>query len=94
TSLGTFRQRYADTLKPDDKVDVLIRPDDIVHDDSSGITALVSDKTFRGSHILYQLTLDSGETVECLALSHHNHAIGEHIGIRLDLDHLVLFARV
>ena len=93
TSLGTFRQRYADTLKPDDKVDVLIRPDDIVHDDSSGITALVSDKTFRGSHILYQLTLDSGETVECLALSHHNHAIGEHIGIRLDLDHLVLFAR-
>jgi iron(III) transport system ATP-binding protein len=94
TSLGTFSQRYADTLKPDDKVDVLIRPDDIVHDDSSGITALVSDKTFRGSHILYQLTLDSAETVECLALSHHNHAIGEYIGIRLDLDHLVLFERV
>jgi iron(III) transport system ATP-binding protein len=93
TSLGTFRQRYADSLQAGDRVDVLIRPDDIVHDDNSGITALVSDKTFRGSHILYQLTLASGEVAECLALSHHNHAIGEHIGIRLDLDHLVLFLR-
>ncbi|WP_215396947.1 ABC transporter ATP-binding protein [Rheinheimera oceanensis] len=93
TSLGLFRQRYASTAKPGDKVDVLIRPDDIVHDDSSGITAQVTDKAFRGSHIMYQLKLQSGEPVQCLALSHHNHAIGEQIGIRLDLDHLVLFPR-
>jgi iron(III) transport system ATP-binding protein len=93
TSLGLFRQRYASTAQPGDKVDVLIRPDDIVHDDSSGITAQVTDKAFRGSHIMYQLKLQSGEPVQCLALSHHNHAIGEQIGIRLDLDHLVLFPR-
>ncbi|MCS4306233.1 iron(III) transport system ATP-binding protein [Rheinheimera pacifica] len=93
TSLGLFRQRYASTAKPGDKVDVLIRPDDIVHDDNSGITAQVTDKAFRGSHIMYQLKLQSGEPVQCLALSHHNHAIGEQIGIRLDLDHLVLFPR-
>jgi iron(III) transport system ATP-binding protein len=93
TSLGLFRQRYASTVQPGDKVDVLIRPDDIVHDDSSGITAQVTDKAFRGSHIMYQLKLQSGEPVQCLALSHHNHAIGEQIGIRLDLDHLVLFPR-
>lgn len=94
TSLGLFRQRYASTAQPGDKVDVLIRPDDIVHDDSSGITAQVTDKAFRGSHIMYQLKLQTGEPVQCLALSHHNHAIGEQIGIRLDLDHLVLFPRV
>jgi len=93
TSLGLFRQRYASKALPGDKVDVLIRPDDIVHDDSSGITAQVTDKAFRGSHIMYQLKLQSGEQVQCLALSHHNHAIGEQIGIRLDLDHLVLFPR-
>jgi iron(III) transport system ATP-binding protein len=93
TSLGLFRQRYASTAQPGDKVDVLIRPDDIVHDDISGITAQVTDKAFRGSHIMYQLKLQSGEPVQCLALSHHNHAIGEQIGIRLDLDHLVLFPR-
>jgi iron(III) transport system ATP-binding protein len=94
TNLGTFSQRYYANVQVGDKVDVLIRPDDIVHDDASGITAKVLAKAFRGSHILYQLQLDSGDTVQCLALSHHNHAIGEHIGIRLDLDHLVLFPRL
>ncbi len=94
TSLGTFQQRYVSAAQPGDQVDVLIRPDDIVHDDASGVTARVTEKAFRGSHILYHLQLNSGETVLCLALSHHNHAIGEHIGIRLDLDHLVLFPRL
>lgn len=91
TSLGLFQQHYVSRLHAGDKVEVLIRPDDIVHDDSSSATALVVEKAFRGSHILYRLKLHSGEQVQCLALSHHNHAIGEHIGIRLDLDHLVLF---
>jgi iron(III) transport system ATP-binding protein len=28
-----------------------------------------------------------------LVSSHHNHALGEKIGIRLEVDHLVAFAR-
>lgn len=91
TSLGTFTQHYTNVLAQGARVDVLIRPDDVVHDSKSTITAAVVEKTFRGSHILYKLQLKSGEKVQCLALSHHNHAIGEDIGIRLDLDHLVLF---
>ena len=94
TCLGIFNQRYLQNAASGDKVDVLIRPDDIVHDDASGITAKVLEKSFRGSHILYTLALSGGEHVYCLALSHHNHAIGEQIGIRLDLDHLVLFPRI
>lgn len=90
-SLGTFSQSYNTTLAQGSRVDVLIRPDDIVHDDDSPIAAKIIEKTFRGSHILYQLKLKSGEQVQCLALSHHNHAIGEDLGIRLDLDHLVVF---
>lgn len=93
TCLGVFRQRYLVEVQAGDKVDILIRPDDIVHDDDSDIKATVLDKSFRGSHILYTLMLATGEQVYCLALSHHNHAIGEQIGIRLDLDHLVLFPR-
>lgn len=94
TCLGIFRQRYLAEAQEGDRVDVLIRPDDIVHDDDSEIKATVLDKSFRGSHILYTLALAAGEQVYCLALSHHNHAIGEQIGIRLDLDHLVLFPRL
>jgi iron(III) transport system ATP-binding protein len=72
-------------------VDVLLRPDDVVHDDSSGLTAAVLHKAFRGAEILYTLQLDSGRRVLALVPSHHNHAIGEKIGIRLDVDHVVTF---
>jgi len=72
-------------------VDVLLRPDDVVHDDSSGLTAAVLHKAFRGAEILYTLRLDSGRRVLALVPSHHNHAIGEKIGIRLDVDHVVTF---
>ena len=72
-------------------VDVLLRPDDVVHDDLSPITAAVEHKAFRGAQILYTLRLDSGARVLALVPSHHNHALGEKIGIRLDVDHVVTF---
>ena len=74
-------------------VDVLIRPDDVIHDDSSNETAIVIDKSFRGADFLYFLRMDSGIEVLCLAPSHHNHKINERIGIRLNVDHLVIFDR-
>ena len=72
-------------------VEVLLRPDDIVHDDSSAMKAEVLHKAFRGAEILYTLRLESGRKVLALVPSHHNHALGEHIGIRLDVDHVVAF---
>ncbi|MCH8176826.1 MAG: TOBE domain-containing protein, partial [Proteobacteria bacterium] len=74
-------------------VDVLIRTDDIVQDDDSKDSAIVVDKAFRGADFLYYLRMDSGIEVLCLAPSHHNHRINERIGIRLNVDHLVVFDR-
>jgi iron(III) transport system ATP-binding protein len=71
--------------------DVLLRPDDVVHDDDSGMKAEVVHKAFRGAEILYTLRLESGRRVLALVPSHHNHALGERIGIRLDVDHVVAF---
>lgn len=76
------------------QVEVLLRPDDIVHEDGSSLKAEVLNKAFRGAEILYTLKLGSGRKVLALVPSHHNHAIGEHIGIRLDVDHVVAFAPV
>ncbi|MFT5643124.1 MAG: iron(III) transport system ATP-binding protein [Janthinobacterium sp.] len=73
-------------------VQVLMRPDDIVHDDASMQKAEVVAKAFRGAHFLYTLKLASGAQVLSLVPSHHNHALGEHIGITLDVDHVVAFA--
>ena len=72
-------------------IDVLLRPDDIVHDDASPLRAEVAHKAFRGADILYTLRLAGGAKVLSLVPSHHNHAIGERIGIRLDVDHVVTF---
>jgi iron(III) transport system ATP-binding protein len=49
-------------------------------------------KAFRGAEFIYTLRLASGQTVLSLVPSHHNHAIGERIGIRLDVDHVVTFS--
>ena len=75
------------------EVDVLLRPDDVVHDDRSPLQAEVLHKAFRGAEILYTLRLASGAKVLSLVPSHHNHALGEHIGIRLDADHVIAFKR-
>lgn len=72
-------------------VDVLLRPDDIVHDNTSSLRATVIHKAFRGAEILYTLRLASGARVLSLVPSHHNHVIGEKIGVRLEADHIVAF---
>jgi iron(III) transport system ATP-binding protein len=75
------------------EVDVLLRPDDVLHDDLSPMTARVRARAFRGAEFLYALELDSGRRVLSLVPSHHDHAIGERIGIRLELDHVVAYKR-
>lgn len=75
------------------EIDVLIRPDDIVYSAESTLQALVAHKAFRGAEILYTLKLSSGKTVLSLIPSHHNHAIGEKIGIKLEAAHAVVFKR-
>ena len=78
----------------DADVDVLLRPDDVVHDDASPMKAEVVRKVFRGGDFVYTLRLQSGREVLALVPSHHDHAIGEKIGIRLDADHVITFPRV
>jgi iron(III) transport system ATP-binding protein len=74
-------------------VDVLVRPDDLIHDDASPLQATVASKAFRGAEFLYTLQLPSGTQVLSLVPSHHNHAFGEKIGIRLEIEHVVAFKR-
>ena len=73
------------------RVQVLLRPDDVVHDDASPIRANVVHKGFRGAEILYSLQLNGGAKVLAMVPSHHDHTLGEPIGIRLELDHVIAF---
>lgn len=93
TEFGQLRGNLDPSFACGEEVDLLVRPDDIPHDDSSAITALVEEKRFRGAEFLYKLRLQSGNSVLCYASSHHDHQIGEPIGIKVDIEHLVVFAR-
>jgi iron(III) transport system ATP-binding protein len=91
--VGEFVPDVAPQWPAGTAVDVLLRPDDVLHDDASPMQATVLHKAFRGAEFLYTLRLPDGGQVYSLVPSHHNHAIGEKIGIRLELDHLVAYPR-
>jgi iron(III) transport system ATP-binding protein len=74
--------------------DLLVRADDVIHDDDSSVQAKIIRKAFRGSEFLYTLELLSGETVLAHVPSHHDHQLSEWIGIRLLLDHVVAFPAI
>ena len=78
---------------PNGECDVLLRADDIVHDDDAPVKAEIVRKAFRGSEFLYTLRLDNGQTVLAHVPSHHDHKLGEWIGIRIQADHVVTFER-
>jgi iron(III) transport system ATP-binding protein len=92
--LGELHGQWLGDLPPEGTTTgckVLLRADDIVHDDDSELKAEVVRKAFRGAEFIYTLKLPSGAEVLALVPSHHDHAIGERIGIKLGADHVVTF---
>lgn len=78
---------------PAGECDVLLRADDIVHDDAAPVQAQIVRKSFRGSEFLYTLRLHNGQALLAHVPSHHDHALGEWVGIRAQVDHVVTFER-
>jgi len=91
TEMGVFDGELSDDFDLGSQVEVLLRPDDIIHDDDSETKLEVTAKVFRGAEYLYTLALPSGRSILCLVQSHHNHQIGERIGIKLDVEDLAVF---
>jgi len=92
TALGEVRGLFAGDFPAAERVDLLLRPDDVIHDDDSPLQLEVAAKAFRGAEYLYTLRLDDGSEILCMVQSHHDHEIGSRIGIRLAVDHLIVFA--
>ena len=91
TALGTLRGRFSYPCRNGCPANVLIRPEDIAHDDESPLRAEILRKKVRGANILYTLKLRNSENVLALVSSHHDHAIGQEIGIQPQVDELILF---
>ncbi len=91
TELATLRGNVSHRHPANTPVRVLVRPDDIIHDDASPMTARIKKKAFRGESYLYTLELPSGQEVLSLVHSHHNHDVGSPLGIKIEIKHLVVF---
>ena len=91
TEFGVYQGNRAYPWAGGTRIEVLLRPDDIVPDSTSQLRGEIIQKAFKGAEILYTLRLPGGTTLLSLFPSHADHAIGEQVGIRAEIDHLVAF---
>ena len=60
TEIGNVNGELAFNLPPGMEIDLLVRPDDIIHDDYSTFRGTVLKKNFRGADHLYTLRMPGG----------------------------------
>ncbi|HVL01738.1 MAG TPA: ABC transporter ATP-binding protein [Dongiaceae bacterium] len=92
TEIGVINGNRAYPWESGTVVDVLLRPDDIIPDPTSHLNGKVLQKTFTGASTLLKLQLPTGSVVDAVFPSHNDHQVGEQVGIKLEVDHLVAFA--
>ena len=93
TGLGILEGQFKYPCQNGCPADILIRPEDIIHDDTSSFKAKILKKHFRGANILYTLQLPSKDTVMALVPSTCQHEAGQTIGIIPRVEDLILFER-
>lgn len=91
TSLGELTGRSNTALKPGSNVDVLLRPEDVIADESAHLALPVTRRQFTGATILYHLRVGAAETLLCQTDSHTNVVEGDALHVRLATKHLVAF---
>jgi iron(III) transport system ATP-binding protein len=92
TSLGELTGRSNTALKPGSNVDVLLRPEDVIADESAHLALPVTRRQFTGATILYHLRVGAAETLLCQTDSHTNVVEGDALHVRLATKHLVTFS--
>lgn len=91
TELGVLPGFAVDYGIQGSRCSLLLRPDDVIHDDQAPPIAEVAYVTFRGMYQILGLRLPSGSELFCFVSSHHEtHAVGTRIGLRLDMQHVVV----
>lgn len=91
TEIGILKGNRAYSWSKGTTVEILIRPDDVIHSDGSNLNAIVCGKVFAGTSTQYQLELTSGTTIEALFPSHQDFQVGESIPIGIDAEHLIAY---
>jgi len=91
SELGVIQGNRAYNWPKDCPVEILIRPDDIVYDESSALFGTITGKTFAGTFTQYQITLESGTRIEASFPSHQDLYVGNTVNFSLDAEHLIAY---
>ena len=93
TDLGEIAGTLKETFKKEDKVEILIRPENVIVADTSDYQAVITARYFRGSGFLYTLKTSGGSELQCLIPGSDSLPIDKSIGVRLEIDRPVIFNR-
>ncbi len=75
------------------KVHVLIRPEDVLLDRSGNIKAKILKRTYKGPEILYTLMVNHSIRLMASFSSHSYFSVGDEVGVKLKLDHVIVFKK-
>ena len=93
--LGTIKGNFIKHYPKGSKVQLLLQPEDLEHDDKSNLKLEVVDKKFRGTNFIYTLKTESDLQIPVFVHSHHvhQHEVDEKFGIKrpINIDHIVCF---
>lgn len=91
TSLGLLTGNRSYDWPPGTKVDVLLRPDDVLMDVEKGVDCLITDRHFKGAQIMYTIRTPGGDELLSLVPSHLDINTGQKVKVGVDAEHLVAF---
>ena len=93
--LGTINGNFIKHYPKGSKVQLLLQPEDLEHDDKSNLKLEVVDRKFRGTNFIYTLKTSSDLLIPVFVHSHHEHQheADEKFGIKrpIHIDHIVCF---
>ncbi|KPJ94414.1 MAG: hypothetical protein AMJ55_06415 [Gammaproteobacteria bacterium SG8_15] len=93
TEFGIVNADRAYNWPEESKVEILLRPDDVVYDPEGPLQGKVTEKAFKGAEIMYTLQLDTGTKILSLFPSHEDFMLGDKVNIRMDIQHVVAFTK-
>ncbi len=93
TALGEIQGQVSNRDLVGKQVELLIRPDDVVHDPDGNVSGVITRKAFKGAQTLYTVITHHDTALLSLVPSHDDYEIGDSISLRIDADHLVCFAK-
>ena len=93
--LGTINGNFIKHYPKGSDVQLLLQPEDLIHDDKSNLKLEVVDRKFRGTNFIYTLKTESNRLIPVFVHSHHihQHEVDEKFGIKrpINIDHIVCF---